>query len=227
MICCSLRTVIRSIEEPVLTLQPRQPVNLFSIATGGAALPVRALATWFAVGTHPRQTKHLSPRAGEPAALFDGLCEAGLPHTAVEIAREGFRKIGEPLCPFVALLCPLASTETTVVQDDVMPPAILVGDVPGWALTSTPGKVGQLWRPFCKRDCDNARWVRDPSLRPQQLNFLGTIVFRSKAAWSGDDLSGQAGRSYGGSSIYECHGPQCTDATEILQLMQADIASTE
>jgi len=63
--------------------------ELIHIAVGDAALPVRALATWYAVGTHPRQTKHLSARAGEAAALFDGLCEAGIPHTAVEIAREG------------------------------------------------------------------------------------------------------------------------------------------
>src|ERR1700730_9019312 len=100
-------------------LATKTTAELIGIATGEAALPVRALATWYAVGTHPRQTKHLSARAGEATALFDGLCEAGLPHTAVEIAREGFRKIGEPLCPFVALLCRLASTKTPAVQDDV------------------------------------------------------------------------------------------------------------
>ena len=82
----------------------------------------------------PRQTKHLSARRGEPAALFDGLCEAGLPHTAVEIAREGFRKIGEPLCPFVALLCPLVINEASVIESDELPPQIMVGEVPGWAL---------------------------------------------------------------------------------------------
>jgi hypothetical protein len=86
-------------------LATKTTAELIRIATGDAALPVRALAAWYAVGTHLRQTKHLGARPGEPAALFDGLCEAGLPHTAVEITREGFRKIGEPLCPFVALLC--------------------------------------------------------------------------------------------------------------------------
>jgi hypothetical protein len=108
--------------------------ELIRIATGDAALPVRALATWYAVGTRPRQTKHLSARRGEPSSLFDGLCEAGLPHTAVEIAREGFRKIGEPLCPFVALLCPLAITEAAALQDDDMPPVAMVGEMPSWAL---------------------------------------------------------------------------------------------
>jgi hypothetical protein len=100
--------------------------ELVRIATGDAALPVRALATWYAVGTHPRQTKHLSARRGEPTALFDGLCEGGIPHTAVEIAREGFRKIGEPLCPFVALLCPLAIVEPPTIQDDQLLPEAVV-----------------------------------------------------------------------------------------------------
>src|ERR1700675_2796949 len=71
-------------------LADKANADLLRIAIGDAALPVRALAAWYAVGTHPRQTKHLSPRRGEPSSFFDGLCEAGLPHTAVEIAREGF-----------------------------------------------------------------------------------------------------------------------------------------
>jgi hypothetical protein len=115
-------------------LATKTTTELIRIASGDATLPVRALATWYAVGTHPRQTKHLSARRGEPPALFDGLCEAGLPHTAVEIAREGFRKIGEPLCPFVALLCPLVINEASVIESDELPPQIMVGEVPGWAL---------------------------------------------------------------------------------------------
>src|SRR5713101_4021992 len=152
--------------------------ELIHIATGDAALPVRALATWYAVGTHPRQTKHLSARPGEPTALFDGLCEAGLPHTAVEIAREGFRKIGEPLCPFVALLCPLANIEASTMQDDELLPEIMVGETPGWALDVYTRDGRAALEAFLRSDCETARWVRD-LLRPgQRVNFLGTVVFR-------------------------------------------------
>jgi hypothetical protein len=49
-------------------LATKTTAELIRIATGGAALPVRALAAWYAVGTHPRQTSHLSVRAGEQAA---------------------------------------------------------------------------------------------------------------------------------------------------------------
>jgi|tagenome__1003787_1003787.scaffolds.fasta_scaffold20936708_3 hypothetical protein len=197
--------------------------ELIQIASGDAALPVRALATWLGVGTHPRQTKHLSARAGEPAALFDGLCEAGLPHTAVEIAREGFRKIGEPLCPFVALLCPLASAATTIVQDDDMPPAIMVGDVPGWSMDLYSREGRAALQRFMQTDCGTARWVRDHVRPAQRINFLGTVVFRvegglvrQRSRWAiGDELRRRVD--------LECHGPSCSDATEVLQLMRNDV----
>jgi hypothetical protein len=197
--------------------------DLIHIAAGDAALPVRALAAWYAVGTSPRQTKGLSARRGEPAALFDGLCEAGLPHTAVEIAREGFRKIGEPLCPFVALLCPLASSEASTLQDDDMPPTIMVGEVPGWAYDVYTREGRQALQAFLQRDCGTARWVRNHVLAGQRVNFLGTVVFRvegglvrQRSGWpTGDELRRLVD--------IECHGPSCSDATEILQLMRNDI----
>jgi hypothetical protein len=197
--------------------------ELIHIATGDAALPVRALATWYAVGAHLRQTKHLSARLGEPAALFDGLCEAGLPHTAVEIAREGFRKIGEPLCPFVALLCPLARCEASNLQDDELPPAIMVGEVPGWAMDLYSREGRGALQAFLQRDCATARWVRNHVPAGQRVNFLGTVVFRvegglvrQRSRWpTADDLRRLVD--------IECHGPHCTDATEILQLVRADL----
>jgi hypothetical protein len=204
-------------------LATKTTAELIRIATGEAALPARALAAWYAGGTHPRQTKHLSARRGEPAALFDGLCEAGLPHTAVEIAREGFRKLGEPLCPFVALLCPLASCETSTLQDDDMPPAIMVGDVPSYAYDMYVREGRVALEALLRSDCETARWVRDHVRQGQKVNFLGTVVFRvegglvrQRSRWPiGDELRRLVD--------FECHGPSCTDATEILQLMRNDI----
>jgi hypothetical protein len=206
-----------------IDLATKTTAELIHIAIGEAALPVRALATWYAVGTHPRQTKHLGARAGEPAALFDGLCEAGLPHTAVEIAREGFRKIGEPLCPFVALLCPLAINEPSVMEDDELPPEIIIGEAPGWALDVYTREGRAALEAFLRSDCETARWVRD-HLRPgHRVNFLGTVVFRvegglvrQRSRWpTGDKLRKLVDT--------ECHGPSCPDATEILALMRSDI----
>jgi hypothetical protein len=205
-------------------LATKATAELIHIATGNAALPVRALATWYAVGTHSRQTKHLSARPGEPTALFDGLCEAGFPHTAVEIAREGFRKIGEPLCPFVALLCPLASVETSAIQDDDMPPAIMVGEVPGWAMDVYTREGRQALQALLQRDCETARWVKGHVPAGQRVSFIGTVAFRvegglvrQRSRWpTGDELRRLVD--------IECNGPSCPDATEILQLMRNDIA---
>lgn len=197
--------------------------ELIRIATSEAVLPVRALATWLAVGTHPHQTKHLSARAGEPAALFDGLCEAGLPHTAVEIAREGFRKIGEPLCPFVALLCPMAVTEALILLDDELLPETIVGETPSWALDVYTREGRAALEYFLRSDCETARWVRDHVRPGQRANFLGTVVFRvegglvrQRSRWpTGDELRRLVD--------IECHGSNCPDATEILDLMRNDI----
>lgn len=204
-------------------LATKTTAELIRISTGEAALPVRALAAWYAVGTHPRQTKHLSARPGDAAALFDGLCEADLPHTAVEIAREGFRKIGEPLCPFVALLCPLASGAASTLQDDDMPPATMVGEAPGYAYDMYVREGRTSLQTFLQGDSETARWVRD-HVRPRQwVNFLGTIVFRvegglvrQRSRWTtGDELRRLVD--------IECHGSHCRDATEILQLARADL----
>ncbi|OAF17405.1 hypothetical protein AXW67_09475 [Bradyrhizobium neotropicale] len=206
-----------------IDLAAKTIAELIRIATGDAALPVRALAAWYAIGTHPRQTKQLSARPGEPAALFDGLCEAGLPHTVVEIAREGFRKIGLPLCPFVALLCPLAINQASVVQDDDLPLEIMVGETPGWSRDVYTREGRNALEAFLQSDCETARWVRDHIRPGQMVNFLGTVVFRvegglvrRRSRWpTGDELRRRVD--------FECHGPGCPNATEILRLMRNDI----
>ena len=77
--------------------------DLIAVATSQGSVQVRALALWYALGTD-RQGSGLVSRRGEPRVVFDCLCEAGWPHSIVEVAREGFRRTGEMLCPLVALL---------------------------------------------------------------------------------------------------------------------------
>jgi hypothetical protein len=204
-------------------LATKTTAELIRIATGDAALPVRALAVWYAVGTHPRQTRHLSARRGEASAFFDGMCEAGLPHTAVEIAREGFRKIGEPLCPFVALLVPLARIEASTIEDDDMPAGCIIGEIPGWSYDLYSREGRQALQTFLQTDCETARWVRDHVPAGQRVHFLGTIVFRvegglvrQRSRWpTGDELRRLVD--------IECNSPSCPDATETLQMMRNDI----
>src|SRR5271165_4207203 len=106
--------------------------DLIIVATGQGYVHERALALWYALGTDRRRSTLVS-RRGEPRPVFDRLCEAGWPHSIVEVAREGFRRTGGMLCPLVALLSG-ERREPSQVQSDDLPPEAMIGGVPGWAM---------------------------------------------------------------------------------------------
>ncbi|XYD06797.1 hypothetical protein R1A27_16535 [Methylobacterium sp. NMS12] len=95
--------------------------DLIAIATGRDHLPLRALAAWFAVGTVRCPSDHLPRRRGEPDVVLDAFCDAGIPDTVVETAREGLRRTGQILCLFVSLLTPLLLGETAQLINDPLP----------------------------------------------------------------------------------------------------------
>ena len=156
-------------------------------------------------------------------AMFDALCEAGIPLTVVEVAREGFRKVGDALCPFVALLHPLRQHETVVIEDDAFPPEVMVGDVPGWVFDTYTRPGRQALKLFLQSDCASARWINANVPAGQRVNLLGNIVFRvegqlvrHRSRWPmSDELRHMVDVG--------SHGPACADATEILQLTRDDI----
>lgn len=121
------------LEEARRTYAALSTRNLLGIATGSNPLPKRALALCYAIGTDRRPSERLRPRVGEPQAAFDFLFEAGFPASAIEIAREGQIKVGEPLCPLVSLLSALLPSSPVQVTDDAFPPEVMIGDLPSWA----------------------------------------------------------------------------------------------
>jgi len=62
----------------------------------------------------------------------------------VDIAQEGFRRTGEVLAPFVALLWPTRQQEAATVEDDEFPPDLMVGDVPAWAYDLYSTVIGSI-----------------------------------------------------------------------------------
>jgi hypothetical protein len=80
--------------------------DLITVVTGQGSVHERALALWYALGTNGDRST-LVRRRGDPRVVFDLLCEAGWPHTMVEVAREGFRRTRTVLCPLGALLAAL------------------------------------------------------------------------------------------------------------------------
>jgi hypothetical protein len=198
------------------------PTLLRNIA-GSDPLPIRALALWYAIGTDRRPSKHLLARRGEPHMVFDQLCEAGLPHTLVEIAREGFRKTGEVLCPFVALLSLEALAQARAVADDELPPAMSIRGIPDWAydLYSREGRAA-LER-FLQGSSGTAHWIQAHIPRSQRVGFLGSITFRVEGGLVRKRMRWGAGDELRRLVDVECQGPRCANASEVLQLMRSDL----
>lgn len=198
--------------------------ELLALVRSGAPLQKRALAAWYLAGTDRCPSPQLRTRKGAPQTLFDDLCEAGHPHTLVEIAREGFRRTGQVLCPLVVLLASLKQEQPALIEDDDFPPETMCGALPSWALDVYSREGQQALRRFLGRNCETARWVRRRIPPAQRIKFLGNILFaveggllRNHYRWP---LADELRRSW----ATECQGPFCPDATEILSMLLADIS---
>jgi hypothetical protein len=196
--------------------------DLLEIATGSSPLIERGLALSIAIGSSGHPAKNASTRRGEPQAAFDHLCDAGLPHSVVEIAREGHRRTGELLAPFFALLAGETRGDTAIVSDD-FPPEAMIGDVPGWALDMFVREGRHAFKLFLTTDAPSAKWLRAHVPPSTQVDLLGQLVFRAEGGllkgrlrWSvGDELRRRMDR--------ECNGLACLDTGEILQLVRDDM----
>ena len=120
--------------------------DLIMLATGNGSIYERALALWYALGTD-RHGSTMVSRRGEPRVAFDHLCEAGWPHSIVEVAREGFRRTGIMMCPLVALLS-CEQRQATQLKSDEFPPEEMIGDVPTWAVDLYSREGGSCARAF-------------------------------------------------------------------------------
>ena len=198
--------------------------ELLRLAGGSGSLNERAIALWYAVGTNRRTSRNLSPRRGQPQVAFDELETAGFPNSVVAIAREGFRKVGEALCPFVPLLHPLIQPETATVEDDRLPPEMLIGDVPSWAFDMYSREGRAALQGFLQGTSETAKWVRARIPVQQRVGFLGTVVFRVEGGLVRSRLRWPVADKLRRLVDLECHGRCCRDASEILDLMSRDLA---
>jgi hypothetical protein len=197
--------------------------ELLSIVAGSASIPERGLALWFALGTGHRPSPWLRPRRGEPGVVFDHLCEIGLPHTLVEIGRELFRRTGEPLGPFLSLLAPQRQAEIATVADDDIPPATMIGQLPSWAYDRYSIDGLQCLKAFLRGNKETARWVRSNVPATKRVDFIGDVLFRVEGQISRQRLHWPTANELRRVVDLKCAGHGCTDATEILGLMRADL----
>jgi hypothetical protein len=194
---------------------------LIEIATGQGSVQERALALWYALGTDGDRSTLVS-RRGDPLAVFDRLCEAGWANTIVEVAREGFRRTRTVLCPLVALLA-CEPRQAVQLKSDELPPEEVIGDVPAWAvdLYSREGRAA-LAR-FLQIGTPAAQWVRRNVSPPHRVSFLGHIIFRVEGGLVANRVRWPLAEELRRQVDVECSGPECSDATEILELMRNDI----
>jgi hypothetical protein len=194
---------------------------LIEIATGQGPVHGRALALWYAIGTD-RDRSTLVRRRGDPRVVFDQLCEAGWPHAAVEVAREGFRRTSVILCPLVALLASEPRQAAQIGSDDLSAED-MIGDVPAWALDvyTREGRAG--FARFLQTDAPAARWVQRNVRQARRVSFLGHVVFRVEGGLVANRVRWPLAEELRRQVDVECSGPECSDATEILELMRNDI----
>jgi hypothetical protein len=119
-----------------------------------------------------------------------GDCTGGLPQ-----GRRGAR-------PFVARLHPLIQLETTTVEDDQLPPEMLIRDVPSWAfdMYSREGR-----RRLCRHCCKEPARPHGgcaPTFRSKgALASSAGSCSASRVAWCGHACTGQPPTSCEGWSI--------------------------
>ena len=76
---------------------------------------------------------------------------------------------------------------------------------------------------FLKTSCETARWVRANIPSQKQVSFLAGITFRAEGGLVRKRLRWPIADELRRQMDFDCHGPYCTDAIEILNLMRADM----
>lgn len=196
---------------------------LIDIATGQGDIRTCALALWYAIGTTNVRSDYLGRRTGDPGAVLDAFSGlAGLGAVA-QVAGQGFRRTKQILCPFLMLLAPALQSELTTVRDDPLPAERRIGQVPCWAFDMFVREGRRTLWTFLDRECASTRWMKDRIPRPRRIEFLGNVLF----AVEGGLLRSRCDRPTAARLRHwaeiESQGPGCPDATEIIELIRADL----
>lgn len=210
-------------EQARLDLTFRPMSELMRVVFSNAPMPERALALWFAIGTQRCPSEHLRSRKGAPEDVFDAMCDTDLPHTAIEIAREAFHRVGELHCPLLPLLWSAKTCEPKPATDDDFPPEIMCGRVPSWAIDMFSRDGRKALKQFLNIDCSTARWVRSRVPPSQQVEFLGYILFNVESGLLAQRVRWPLADELRQLSEIESQGPFCPDATEVAAMLRDDI----
>jgi len=111
-----------------------------------------------------------------------------------------------------------------MIEDDQLPPETMIGELPSWCLDTYSREGRAALHAFLQGDSETARWVRAHVPAARRVNFLGTVVFRVEGQLCLQRLRWPVADELRRLVDFECHGRDCADATEVLQLMRDDIS---
>jgi hypothetical protein len=214
-----------------------QPASaLLDIVAKPGPIDGRALAFCYALGAGPRAFALVRKRAAEAQWVFERLAQDGWPPRLVEIARLNYRRTGEMLGPFVALLWhewqgalpgqgDLVDRSTHSEAEEWPPEAMIGGalGILGWAydLYSREGRAA--FAAFLRTEARSASWIRRYVRPNRRIAFLGHLVFRVE----GDGVDRRLRWPLAGELRHRvdvgCSRPECSDASEIIALVDNDI----
>jgi hypothetical protein len=198
--------------------------RLQQIALGCSDLHKRGLALWYLMGTKRCPSPNLPHRQGNVELAFEVLAEHGVSPSMVQIARQGFRKTGEMLAPFAALLTLVNGIRGDAARNDRIPHKRLVGGVPSYALDTYTREGKQSFAGFLKTNAGTVEWMKANLPENGRNAFVGELVFRVEGGCLNNRWAGPA--ADGLRKIYElgCLGLSQDQAADVLSLMRNDMA---
>ena len=210
-------------EQARLELINKPIPELLEIIAGKCALPERALALWFAIGTHRCRSKVLQERTGDPHGVLDALCERGYPETIIEVCRTGLTKSGEIMAPFLILLWRELQKTTSHSEPDSLPEEEMIGEVPVWAYDMHTREGKQAIAQFLKMDCETVRWLSGLVPPAKRNHLLGNMIFSVEGGLVDRRLRWKAGDRLRNMVHIEVGGIAPKDMKEGLELLRIDL----
>jgi len=196
-----------------LTRLPIPRLRLIALTT--EHLPLRALALRMIVADRRLDL----PRRGSADIGFDVLDELGVAPTTLAIAQEGYRRTGEMLAPLVALLT-LENGLRDGVRDDPLPPEVMIGPLPGWALDMFTREGRAALGKILQTDAGISRWAADTLPAAGRVEMLAQALFRVESGLCLQRRDGPTGEWLRELMERECLGLPPDQTDTVLALMR-------
>ena len=99
----------------------------------------------------------------------------------------------------------------------------MIGDVLTWALDVYTREGRAAFARLLRTDAAAAQWVRRNVSPARRVSFLGHIIFRVEGGLVTNRMRWPLAEELRRQVDVECSGPECPDASHILDLLRGDI----